>query len=163
MPDMTAISGLLSSLKASTDLTKSLLGIRDAQLVREKAVELTAEIMSAQASALAAHAAQSELADRVRDLEEQVVELEDWHREKERYQLTEVATGVFADATKPGMENGEPPHKICPNCYQQRRKSILQSYARPTRWQTNSFLRCDACKIEIVTGTVRHDPNRHLR
>lgn len=153
MPDMTAISGLLSSLKVSTDLTKSMLGIRDAQLVREKAVELTAEIMSAQASAMTAQAAQSELADRVRDLEKKIVELENWNREKQRYGLTEIATGVFAYAVKLEEQGSEPAHHICAGCYQNGRKSVLQKEMRnPGR---NALLICHACKAELITAGSR--------
>lgn len=153
MPDISAISGLLSSLKASTDLTKALLGIRDAQLVREKAVELTSEIMSAQASAMSAQAVQAELTERVRDLEQRIAELEDWGREKERYQLTQVANGVLAYELRAGMDNGEPPHMICANCYQRGRKSLLQTETRDPR--RVRMLVCQACNAELITYGIR--------
>ncbi|MEH3118866.1 MAG: hypothetical protein PGN25_15075 [Methylorubrum populi] len=153
MPDIAAISGLLSSLKASTDITKAMLGLRDANLVRDKAVELTTEIMSAQASAMAAQAAQAELTERVRDLEKQITTLENWNQEKDRYELTEVAAGVLAYSTRPGMENGEPPHKICSNCYQHCRKSLLQPEIRnPGRVR---MLICQSCNAELIVTDMR--------
>lgn len=130
-----------------------MLGIRDELLIREKAIELNAQVMTAQSAALAAQAAQAELVERVRELEKQVVDLEDWEREKGRYQLTEIATCVFAYATKPGMENGEPSHRICAGCYQDGRKSILQGIRRTKNWTRLEFLVCHACKAEIVSAS----------
>ncbi|MCJ2033046.1 hypothetical protein [Methylobacterium sp. J-068] len=153
MVDIAAISGLTSSLKATSDIAKAMLGIRDELLIREKAVELNAQVMTAQSSALAAQAAQAELVERVRQLEQKVVELEDWEREKCRYQLAEIATGVFAYATKPGMEDGEPPHRICARCYQDGRKSILQGISRTKNWTKLDLLVCHVCDAEIVLAS----------
>jgi hypothetical protein len=47
--------------------------------------------------------------------------------EKARYQLREVNTGVFAYVPKQGMEQGEPFHMLCANCYERGEKSILQA------------------------------------
>lgn len=149
MVDFSAIAGLSSSLKASSDIAKAMIGIRDGMLIREKAIELTSVIMSAQSGAMAAHAAQAELIERVRDLEKQIVELEDWEREKARYQLAEVAPGVFAYEAKPEMLAGEPSHRICAGCYQSRSKRILQSVSRSSGRGTTDYLRCDGCSAEI--------------
>jgi hypothetical protein len=155
VPDLTAISAVTSSLKATSDIAKAMLGIRDAQLVREKAVELTTEIMSAQASALSAQTAQFDLIDRVRELEDKVTQLENWDREKQRYQLEEPAPGIFVYRTKPGMENGEPTHRICADCYHRGRKSFLQQDTRyPGRY---TVLVCSECGTDMLI--VGHRPH----
>lgn len=159
MPDITAISGLLTSLKVSADLTKAIIGLRDAELVRQKANELTAQILAAHQFALAAQTAQSELIERERALKEEVMDLKRWDREKKRYRLDEVAPGSFAYTTKPGKEAGEPPHKICANCYQGRRKSILQGVRRTSGWYANGYLVCPACKAEIVVASTFVGPS----
>ncbi|TXN23997.1 hypothetical protein [Methylobacterium sp. WL9] len=162
MVDISAISGLLSSLKASTDLTKAMLGLRDAQLVREKAVELTAEIMSAHQGALAAQSAQAALLSEVADLKQQIKKFEDWDREAQRYELMEIATGSFAYVLKPDMQAGETGHAICATCYQNRRKSILQAFARDHQWTLTNYLRCDTCKAEIVIGQTYSGPTGRI-
>ncbi|MGY2052379.1 hypothetical protein [Methylobacterium sp. JK268] len=158
MPDMAAISALASSLKTTVDLTKTMVGLRDAVLVREKAIELSAEIMSAQQSALAAQAAQFELVDRVRDLEKKIVDLENWEAEKQRYELKALASGVLAYVTKSGMENGEPPHSLCANCYNRGRKSLLQQELRATGRRI--FMICHTCGAELVIRGERYDDDK---
>lgn len=155
VPDLTAMSALTSSLKATADIAKLIVGIRDEQMIREKAVELTTVIMSAQSGALAAQTAQFELIDRIRNLEQQVKDLEDWNLERQRYQLKEVAPAVFAYVTKPGMENGEPSHGICAACYQRGRKSLLQQETRdPGRVH---YAVCHDCGAELILAGHRNE------
>ena len=153
MPDIAAISGLLTSLRASAELTKLLLEVRDAEKVRTTVYELQSAILSAQTSAISANSAQTELTERVRDLEKQIVEFENWKTEAERYQLHEIRAGTFVYALKPGMENGEPPHHLCSNCYQQRRKSILQGFRKVHGMTTTDILKCQACSSEIIVAS----------
>lgn len=82
-----------------------------------------------------------------------IVDLEDWNREAERYQLTEVAPGGFVYRLKSGMERGEPPHDLCTNCFTKREKSILQSDPPGMKRTTH---RCPRCKnILVVPNTDR--------
>ncbi|WP_182179272.1 hypothetical protein [Methylobacterium radiotolerans] len=146
MPDMTHMLALSGSLKASLDIAGAMVGLRDAEKMRLKAIELTAQIISAQQSALSAQVAQSDLIDRERELKNRIIELEDWINESSRYQL--VAEGsAFVYRTKNGMENGEPAHYICPNCYHQRRKGIMQPVIRAPEYR--QYLVCVACKAEV--------------
>jgi len=126
MATLTALSSAASSLQAAGQLVKSLIGLKVTADVQAKIIELQAVIFAAQGDALAAQSEQFALAQRVRDLETEVAKAKAWEAEKERYQLQEFPTGVFAYALKPDAANGEPPHRICPNCYQEGRKSILQ-------------------------------------
>lgn len=43
-----------------------------------------------------------------------------------RYELWETQTGSFVYALRPDKAEGQPPHFICPNCYEQSKRSILQ-------------------------------------
>jgi hypothetical protein len=150
--DMSAIAGLASSLKVAGDITKALVDLRDAQLVQAKVIELQREIMAAQGSALAALAERSELMTQIEQLKAQLAELEAWEHEKARYQLTDHGGGTFTYQLKAGMENGEPSHRICSNCYQQRRKSILQSIGI---FGGDEKVACPACRTEVFLGLRR--------
>lgn len=144
----------LTSLKTSADLVKAALSLRDANLIHAKVDELRTEIYAAHESALAAQAAQTTLLQEVSGLKRQIAEFEDWDREKARYQLTEITTGVFVYATKAGMEAGEPAHSLCAQCFQLRRKSILQTFNKSGTNGVISQLKCHACSAEIVTGVT---------
>ena len=58
MVDMGTIASAVASLKAASDIAKTLVGIHDAQAVQAKVIELQGEILAAQTNALAAHSDQ---------------------------------------------------------------------------------------------------------
>ncbi|KQO45567.1 MULTISPECIES: hypothetical protein [unclassified Methylobacterium] len=151
--DLSAAGAALGSLKTAFDILKTMAGLRDANLVREKALELQGVIYSAQERALTSQAAQSALVKRIDDLETEITRLKAWDGEKERYELKSLGAGVFAYAPKPGMEGSEPEHKLCANCFQHREKSILQQETRhPGRVV---MLVCSACHAELVIAGAR--------
>jgi hypothetical protein len=155
MPDAVAIAGMIQSLNAVTQISKALLGIRDAALIREKIIELNGEVISAQAGALAAQTDQFALLERIRNLESQVAQLETWNAEAQTYQLKDVAkygrTGQFAYAPKEGTHLSEPPHLLCAECYNNRHKSVLQQEETIDR---REMLTCNHCKniLYLVGG-----------
>lgn len=148
MPDpITVISGL-GAIKTALDITKTLSEARDSSKLLAVKLELQGLLLEAQD-------AQSTLASQKRELEEQIRQLETWGREKERYQLQEVGRGTFAYILKPEAQGSEPPHMICPNCYEHGRKSILQA-AEATRGQR--IHRCPACKAEVAGNMPPLEP-----
>lgn len=155
MVDLAAVSGAMASLKTAHDIAKAMLGLRDATVVREKVFELQGAILSAQADTFEANAAQSALLDRVRQLEKEVADLEAWDAEKQRYCLQEVASGSFAYTIKPDAKGAEPLHWICANCYEHRRKSILQSQGMGATGET---FRCAVCLSSIRAGNGPPSP-----
>ena len=68
MVDMTAITGLATSIRTALEITKAMKDLHDANLLQTKTFELTREILAAQSYAMEAVAAQSVLLDRVRQL-----------------------------------------------------------------------------------------------
>jgi rubrerythrin len=136
----------MTSLKASSDILAAMIGLRDAEALRSNTAKLLAETVKANSFAIAAQAAESALADRVRELEAQVREFEDWKAEKERYELVPLHDGALAYAIKPSMQGVEPAHYICPSCYQKRVKSILQGV---TYHLGGHQLKCPVCKLEV--------------
>lgn len=126
MVDMASISALASSLQAATEITKAIVGLRDAAAINSKVIELQGVILSAQSSAMAAQSDQFALLQRVRDLEEQAASAKTWDTESQQYELQEVATRVFAYVPKPNSEASKTPHWLCANCYSQKRKSFFQ-------------------------------------
>ncbi len=108
----------IGAFKALFDLTKSIKDATDVAARDAAVAELREQIFAAQnryATAI----------EHIRALEAKVAEFENWDAEKQRYELKDYGGGTFAYAIKPGMENGEPPHRLCEKCYQERKKSIL--------------------------------------
>jgi hypothetical protein len=113
--------------------------------------------MAAQACAMEAMTAQSALLERVRNLEEEKAKLETWNAEKTRYEFREVSTGVYAYTMKPGMEQGQPFHMLCANCYDNGKRSPLQA---TERLQSRRRLHaCPQCKTDYaMEGVPRPAP-----
>ena len=130
----------ISGFKATMDMVKALKDIDDRTRRNEIAIELQEKILGAQA-------AQATLIEHVSELEKEVTAMKAWDADKQRYELKDLWRGFFAFIPKQGMENGEPPHAICANCYQKGFKSYLQSSGHPVvhdrSWD------CPACKTKI--------------
>ena len=152
--DMVSWASAASGLSAAGDIVKAMIGLRDEQAIRAKVIELQGVIMSAQSDALAAQASHSMLIERNNFLEKEVMRAKDWAAQKERYELADTGQGSLAYRLKDGVEPPEPPHWLCPACYQQGRKSILKHETVPEgRAKT---LVCHPCGFDIVTYGVRH-------
>ena len=156
--DMGAIGGAVTALKTAADVVKTLQDVKQAAAIQSKVIELNALIASAQGDTLAAQAAQFEMADRIQKLERQLQQFENWAAEKKRYQLTDFGGGTFAYLLKPEASEGEPEHRVCPNCYQAGRKSILQFDAKMYASSRDRY-GCPACKGQFEFG-VRQSPSR---
>jgi hypothetical protein len=156
MAPAAAIARAASSLQAAGHLVKSLIGLKVTAEVQAKIVELQTAIFDAQGDALAAQAEQFTLTQRVRDLEAEVADAKAWEAEKQRYQLQEFPTGALAYVLKPETANGEPPHRICPNCYQEGHKSILQTTAKHSGGEMVDCLRCKSRLVlsDFVSGPI---------
>ena len=93
-----------------------------------------------------------------------VMKRKHWAAEQERYTLHAVDSGAFAYALKPGVEATEPPHWLCPQCFHQQRKSILQFDSQPPirpgqrrgdyrRWV------CSACEHALMVEHTKNPAN----
>ena len=158
MIDIGSAAALVSSLKAAAEITKAMIGLRDASMIQDKVIELNGVILSAQSSALEANAAQFTLLDRVRELEEEIARMKAWETEKQHYKLEAVDRGAFAYVPKPEMQGTEPPHWLCTNCYDKGHKSFLQfkEQTREPSGRRGNYSKwvCGSCRSEV---TVHYD------
>jgi hypothetical protein len=133
----------LGALKSAFDMAKALKDIDNAASRNAAVIELQEKILTAQAE-------QAALLSRVSELEAKVAGFEKWETEKERYRLTDFGGNSFAHALKPEAANGEPPHRICANCYEKRQKGILQFKFRNARGRES--WKCMSCDKEFDFG-----------
>lgn len=122
-----AFQSAASSLKTAGEIVKALIGMKITAEVQAKVIELQGVILAAQSGAMDAQASQVQLLDRVRELEDELVKFKDWEAEKQRYGLVRDSGGCMIYALKQtAVDAGEAPHAICPNCYENGKKSFLQ-------------------------------------
>lgn len=151
MNDLQAASAVAVGLKPLVDLAQSVLNLAGSGKGREQALELYGRIVAAHQGALAAQAAQVALVKEKQALEAELAKFEEWDREKERYELQKVGDGSFVYTVKESKSAGGPAHSICPNCYEQRQRSILQS-SGTSRQTGKETLRCLRCNASIVVN-----------
>lgn len=149
--DLALFQGAVTALKSAADLAIGLSNIKTVSEVQAKAVELQQIILAAQTSALATQSEQFALLEKLRDLEKEIADVKAWEAEKNKYELKEVIPNVLVYSFKEDSGSSEPPHKLCANCYQDERKSILQQeYVKG-----GVALICHACSGEIMISGSR--------
>jgi hypothetical protein len=144
--DMGSITAAVGSLKAAGDIAKGLISLKTTTEVQTKAIELNEKIIDAQHQIFAANAAQSNLLERIRDLESQLARLHDWDSQKQRYKLAAPFVGCMVYALQKSMSDGETAHYLCTACFQKGQPSILQ--AKEAGSMRNSYYCCPVCKSE---------------
>jgi hypothetical protein len=131
MVDMSAIGIVANSLNAAVNITKAMIDLRDWSKVQVKVIELQRAILEAQAGMLAANEERSALIQQVRDLEKEMTDLKAWEAEKQNYKIFTVPNSpILVYAPKDTVEGTEASHYLCPNCYTDNKKSLLQTETR---------------------------------
>lgn len=149
--DMGSIAAAANSLKVAGDIAAGLISLKTVTEVQAKAIELNQKIIAAQHEIFAANAAQSDLVQRVGDLERQIAQIKAWDEQKKRYKLTNPWEGnpALVYALTASCKDTEAAHWICTKCYDDGKRSILQ----PNKDKTGFILLiCPTCKAEIHTG-----------
>lgn len=152
MVALAEIAAGFEALKAAAGLVQALNASATQATINEVKLELQQRLLDAQRALLAAQEAEATTTARMRDLEQQIVKFEDWEREKQRYELKAIAPGAFAYVPKAGMENGDPPHWLCANCFENRRKSIYQKLpgsSAQTALRIPTSYECGTCKSKV--------------
>jgi hypothetical protein len=149
------ISAGLGSLKAAYDIAKGLDGAKTQAAINDVKIPLQQHILDAQQALAGANEAQTASADRIRELEQEIVRIKDWSADKENYELADTGQGSLAYRLKEGVKSPQPSHWICPQCYEDGKKSILKHETLPVgRAET---LVCHRCGFDVVTRGVRQD------
>jgi len=144
------ISTSLAALKSMAEFAKLIISSKVDAAVREKAIELQSIIISLNSDMFSMQAQYGAVLQANQALEQKIAELEQWETEAARYELKEIVPAVFVYAIKPESATAEPSHWICPDCYQNKRKSILQ---RKTKTRLGTIYACLSCGAQIVDHT----------
>ena len=156
MVDASSIELFLESLKSASTILRELLGLVRGGAASNKIGEANAKILEAQRFALATQSDQFSLSKRVGDLEKELVDLKDFRREKQNYELQSIGDTAFAYVYKPPVESAKPPHWLCSTCCDQDRKSTLQFQGRDLINFGMNIWKCHLCNSEIRVNVNQH-------
>ncbi|WP_287459187.1 hypothetical protein [Sphingomonas sp.] len=143
---ITEIAAGFASLKSAVDIVTAINGALKASEVIEIKTTLNRLILDAQQTLFLAQQENAASADRIRELEQEIIRMTDWTAERQNYELREVAPGAFAYVKKAAMQDAEPGHWLCTNCFEDRKKSILQlqGLGSTGQWHIHACPRCSA-------------------
>jgi hypothetical protein len=152
------ISAGLSSLKAAKDIIQGLNAIKVDTSINEVKIELQGFILDAQQGLFAAQQEQLAAAQRIADLEQEIIRMKDWSAEAQRYELADAGHGSLAYKFKSDMGQGEIEHWLCATCYQSGKKSYLQ----PETYAVGrtGVLKCLPCKTDLIIRGLRQNSAR---
>ena len=162
MVGITEITAGLGSLKAAKDIVQGLNAAATEVTVNDVKIQLQGFILEAQQGLFAAQQNEAALAARINELEQETMRLKDWSAEREKYELKPIDTGSFAYMPKTGMDDSQPPHWLCTECFENGHKSILQfqkQYNNAGSGGAKSDYKCNKCKATLAVFYRRH-PDR---
>ena len=141
----------INALKGATDITKGIISVKSEADKTAIQLELNNKIIEAQQAIFDINEEREKLLNKVRLLEEQMSSFDSWKVEKERYILKSPWPGrpVRVYHLKKSHSNGEEPVWLCPNCFQNKQKYILNT--NQNRGERVHLI-CSKCKTKIDTG-----------
>ncbi|CAH0338934.1 hypothetical protein [Rhizobium sp. CECT 9324] len=151
MIDIALWSGVASGLKTAVDIGKTIKEINDLTVIRSKVIEMQDIILGAQSSAMAVQTQLFELIQENSELKAKVAAVDDWKATAARYQLKDYGEGTYAYELKEDAANGEPPHKLCPVCFENDKRSLLQFQGKTVSKQ--HMYKCHSCGGDFYLGT----------
>ena len=145
----------IRSIKAAMDIAKGVSALKSETEINLAVIEIQRVLLDAQSSALEDKEKISKLHDVIRDLQAKVDGFENWENLQERYALTESPSGSFTYDLRAGVEVNQPFHRLCPVCFDQRRKSVLQTLAKRNGGE---IVECHVCKTRLEISEIRDPP-----
>jgi hypothetical protein len=142
----------LQSLKLVMDSLKALSEIRDETLRNDAIAAILSKLVQLNRDLLEADQAKAALTQEKRALEAKIMEMEKARSDLERYQLYTIGNGISVYMLKPDERGDAPPHWLCPGCYTNGKKAILQYV---TQTGHGHLYRCGACNSRTVVGWGR--------
>ena len=145
-------SAVVASIKATIEIAKGLKASYDAKTITQAQTQILEHLLALQVDALALQEKHSVLIHEKEELKKKLMEFEQWRKTESEYELKEIKSGKFAYALKKSQQSEVPPHWLCINCWDDRKKSILQKSQRGFIAGGNSSTNyiCPRCKFSFV-------------
>ena len=162
---ITSFNGTVAAVKTIGELVKAVTNA-------EKRIELNNAVLELQDKIMQHRTAHLDTLERCYTLVEEknslyakllesekaLAELKKRNADFDRYRLIPVADGTLLHTLKESAANGEPPHWLCPHCFAEGKKGILQTEALFISGPEQTLLKCPACGIE-ESFAIRVRPN----
>lgn len=158
--DATTINAMIASAKTGLNVLKTLSNINTQIELKGTILELHGIIESLQEQISAFSDKYNSLRDINREMEKKLKQYEDWSIEKENYKLVSFASGTKAYIAKDFSGPKEKAIWFCVNCFQSKKKSVLQ----PKQSGLGTHLHCSAgCDPIIIADASAGDVSGYMK
>jgi len=139
---------IFTSAKVAYDIAKGISALKS-EVERNQAVSKVLEVLLAvQQDAFSMQKDHHALLTEKNNLEAQLLAYDIWEKEKNNYALREIIPGIFVYIYKNETNSPTPVHWICPNCYNNRKASIIQLASKVL---SGNFYICPNCNFKFHT------------
>ena len=145
------IAAGVKSLQVAKNILQGFNAASKEAAVNAAKIELQGLILDAQQGLFAAQQQEVAFAARIGELEQEIMRLKDWSAEQGQYELKQIDVGAFAYMEKDGVNSGKPAHWLCPECFENGHKSILQQHGVEisSRGGKNNVFKCNRCSTAV--------------
>jgi hypothetical protein len=151
MPDFSAIPVLIASMKTAYDIAGGFSDLKTQAEVQGKVIHLQQAIMGAQNSAMTAQLELNAAYEEAKELKEIIKTLENWNSFAANYELKEISKGIFVRSYVSSSDQSKPQHWLCPNCFADKKESIIQLELH--NHGLSKYL-CPRCNFKFSTGEI---------
>ncbi len=152
-------SGIIGDFfEHATQLIDAVKGIRELGVgnrVSALSLDLESKLITAQRLTFTLQAEHATALCRTTELEEEIKKLRNWAEEKTNYELKEIFPGTHVYSLKPNIQGHGSQHHICPNCYENAVKTILQSSGYT---KVHKTLVCHTCNATFLGEQIPMHP-----
>lgn len=142
-----SITAAIQGVNASIDLVKAGLGAKEASAVMRVEADLLYRLTDVISQLAQAKDAQAALQDELREAKARIRRAKEFAAQRKRYALRQLGAQTYAYCLKPEAALDEPPHCVCPRCFQEGIRAILQKARDDYR---ATWLKCLHCGAEFA-------------
>lgn len=145
------VAAAFTSAKTAGDIAKSLITLRDEDMVRARVMDLTGTLMELQQQMMQGQLEQMALIKQVAELEEALRKTSARQNLLHRYELVGIGPAKVVYALKEEFQKTEPAHLCCTNCYDKGHRSVLKAM-RQSGSTSMKFSCPDCVNTFYITG-----------
>ncbi len=151
------ISAFLTAVSHAINAGKALIDARDQIKRTDAQLEFNRALVELQEKHLSLIQGYQTLLATNESLKQELANNEKWEQERTNYKLENVGNGATVYCLDPEKASGQPLHWLCPNCFEDRKKSMLQRTVKPG---VLGLFKCNRCKSEVIAQWEHPSPKR---
>src|SRR5439155_18917083 len=122
---MNEIAAFIIAVSHVTNVAKAFFQAKSDSIRDTARSELLEMLLDLNAKAMSIQALYQKESESVVALKAQLAAYDKWEQESARYSFRKVGDASFVYALDPAQASNQAPHWLCPNCYKDRKKSVL--------------------------------------